>query len=102
MFIAGDTAHIHSPFGGQGMNTDCTISGTLSGNSTSSCAAVATKVLNSYTAERRPVIKRVIETTDFLTKTMGTPSKLAQHLRNIVIPMVSHSAVSTCLCAATL
>jgi len=38
------------------------------------------------------VIKRVIETTDFLTKAMGTPSKLAQTLRDTVIPIVSRLA----------
>jgi 2-polyprenyl-6-methoxyphenol hydroxylase-like FAD-dependent oxidoreductase len=40
MFIAGDAAHIHSPFGGQGMNTG-RMSGTLSGKLTSSCAVGA-------------------------------------------------------------
>jgi 2-polyprenyl-6-methoxyphenol hydroxylase-like FAD-dependent oxidoreductase len=93
MFIAGDAAHIHSPFGGQGMNTglhdvwnlvwklDLVVHGY--GNE---------PLLESYTAERRPVIKHVIETTDFLTKVMGTPSKLAQSLRDAIIPMVSHLA----------
>jgi hypothetical protein len=50
------------------------------------------RLLDSYSAERRPVIKNVIETTDFLTKAMGTPSKLAQILRDAVIPMVSRLA----------
>ncbi len=93
IFIAGDAAHIHSPFGGQGMNTglhdvwnlvwklDLAVRG--HGNE---------ELLASYSAERRPVIKSVIETTDFLTKAMGTPSKLAQILRDTVIPMVSHLA----------
>ena len=93
MFIAGDAAHIHSPFGGQGMNTglqdiwnlvwklDLFVRG--HGNE---------ELLASYSAERRPVIKSVIETTDFLTKAMGTPSKLAQTLRDAVIPMVSRLA----------
>ncbi len=93
IFIAGDAAHIHSPFGGQGMNTglhdvwnlvwklDLTLHGR--GNE---------KLLDSYTAERRPVIKHVIETTDVLTKALGTPSKLAQTLRDTVIPMVSRLA----------
>jgi hypothetical protein len=49
-------------------------------------------LLDSYTAERRPVIEQVIETTDFLTKVMGTPNKFAQALRNTVIPMVSRLA----------
>jgi hypothetical protein len=93
MFIAGDAAHIHSPFGGQGMNTglhdvwnlvwklDLVLHGR--GND---------RLLDSYSAERRPVIKNVIETTDILTKVMGTPNKLVQALRDTIIPMVSRLA----------
>ena len=50
------------------------------------------QLLESYSAERRPVIKHVIETTDLLTRAMGTPNKLAQALRDAVIPMVSRLA----------
>lgn len=50
------------------------------------------RLLDSYSAERLPVIKQVIETTHFLTKVMGTPNRLAQALRDTVIPMVSHLA----------
>ena len=93
MFIAGDAAHIHSPFGGQGMNTGLQdvwnlvwkLDLVLHGHGSH-------ELLESYTAERRPVIKHVIETTHFLTKALGTPSKLAQLLRNTVIPMVSRLA----------
>jgi 2-polyprenyl-6-methoxyphenol hydroxylase-like FAD-dependent oxidoreductase len=93
MFIAGDAAHIHSPFGGQGMNTglhdvwnliwklDLVLHGC--GND---------RLLDSYSAERRPVIKHVIETTDILTKVMGTPNRFAQALRDTIIPMVSRLA----------
>lgn len=93
MFVAGDAAHIHSPFGGQGMNTglqdvwnlawklDLALSG--HGNE---------RLLDSYTAERLPVIKQVVETTDRLTRVMGTPNRFAQTLRDTVIPMVSRLA----------
>ena len=93
IFIAGDAAHIHSPFGGQGMNTglhdiwnlvwklDLFLNG--HGNE---------QLLDSYTAERIPIIKNVIEITDQLTKVMGTPNKFAQALRDAVIPMVSRVA----------
>jgi hypothetical protein len=40
----------------------------------------------------RTNVKQVIETTDFLTKVMGTPNKIAQTLRDTVIPMVSRLA----------
>jgi 2-polyprenyl-6-methoxyphenol hydroxylase-like FAD-dependent oxidoreductase len=93
MFIAGDAAHIHSPYGGQGMNTGLhdvwnlvwKLELVLRGHGNE-------LLLESYSAERRPVIKHVIETTDILTKVMGTPNKLAQVLRNAVIPMVSRLA----------
>jgi 2-polyprenyl-6-methoxyphenol hydroxylase-like FAD-dependent oxidoreductase len=93
IFIAGDAAHIHSPFGGQGMNTGLHDVWNLvwklglvlhnHGNE---------QLLDSYTAERRPVIKQVIETTHLLTRALGTPSKLAQVLRDAIIPMVSRLA----------
>lgn len=93
IFIAGDAAHIHSPFGGQGMNTGLHDVWNLvwkldlflhsHGNQ---------KLLDSYSAERLPVIKNVISTTDLLTKAMGTPNRFAQSLRDTVIPMVSRLA----------
>jgi 2-polyprenyl-6-methoxyphenol hydroxylase-like FAD-dependent oxidoreductase len=93
MFIAGDAAHIHSPFGGQGMNTGLHDAWNLVWKLDLAVRGRATdNLLDSYTAERRPVIKQVIETTDFLTKVMGTPNKFAQALRNTVIPMVSRLA----------
>jgi 2-polyprenyl-6-methoxyphenol hydroxylase-like FAD-dependent oxidoreductase len=94
IFIAGDAAHIHSPFGGQGMNTGLQDAWNLAwkldlalhghGNN---------RLLESYTAERRPVIAQVIRTTDLLTKAMGTPNKFAQVLRDTVIPLVSRLAL---------
>src|SRR4030095_15809176 len=50
------------------------------------------RLLDSYSAERLPVIKQVIETTHLLTRALGTPSRLAQLLRDAVIPMMSHLA----------
>jgi 2-polyprenyl-6-methoxyphenol hydroxylase-like FAD-dependent oxidoreductase len=93
VFIAGDAAHIHSPFGGQGMNTglhdvwnlvwklDLVQKG--HGNE---------QLLDSYSTERLPVTKHVIEITDFLTKAMATPNKFVRALRDTVIPMVSRLA----------
>jgi 2-polyprenyl-6-methoxyphenol hydroxylase-like FAD-dependent oxidoreductase len=92
-FIAGDAAHIHSPFGGQGMNTGLhdvwnlvwKLDLFLGGNGNQ-------QLLDSYSAERLPVIKSVIETTDRMTRVMGATSALAQSLRDAIIPMVSRVA----------
>ena len=90
MFIAGDAAHIHSPFGGQGMNTGLQDVWNLVWKLVLAVRGRGNEeLLDSYTAERRPVIKGVIETTHRLTRVMGTPSKLAQTLRDTIIPVVS-------------
>lgn len=93
VFVAGDAAHIHSPFGGQGMNTglhdawnlvwklDLALQGR--GND---------RLLDSYTDERIPVIRDVIKTTDRITRIMGAPSKTAQMLRDLFAPIVSKVA----------
>jgi 2-polyprenyl-6-methoxyphenol hydroxylase-like FAD-dependent oxidoreductase len=93
LFIAGDAAHIHSPFGGQGMNTGLhdvwnlvwKLDLVLHGHGDE-------PLLESYGAERLPVIRQVIETTHFLTRAMGTPNRWAQMLRDAVIPMASRLA----------
>ncbi len=93
MFVAGDAAHIHSPFGGQGMNTGLQDVWNLAWKLDLAVRGRGNELLlESYSAERRPVIKNVIETTDFLTKAMGTGNKFAQTLRDTVIPLVSRTA----------
>jgi len=93
MFMAGDAAHIHSPFGGQGMNTGLQDAWNLAWKLDLFLNGQGDHhLLDSYSAERIPVIKSVIETTDRLTRVMGTPSKFAQVLRDTMIPMVSRFA----------
>ncbi len=89
-FIAGDAAHIHSPFGGQGMNTGLHDVWNLAWKLDLFLEGLGTDaLLDSYGSERLPVIRQVIETTDHMTRAMGTPHKIAQALREVLIPMVS-------------
>jgi 2-polyprenyl-6-methoxyphenol hydroxylase-like FAD-dependent oxidoreductase len=93
IFVAGDAAHIHSPFGGQGMNTGLQDVWNLVWKLDLCLRGRGNEgLLDSYSSERIPLIKSVIETTDFMTKALGTPNKFAQALRDTVIPMVSHLA----------
>jgi 2-polyprenyl-6-methoxyphenol hydroxylase-like FAD-dependent oxidoreductase len=93
LFLAGDAAHIHSPFGAQGMNTGLHDAWNLVWKLDLFLGGHGSEtLLDSYDAERLPVIKGVIHTTDTLTKVMGTPNRFVQHLRDAFIPMVSRLA----------
>lgn len=68
-FLIGDAAHIHSPVGGQGMNTGLQDAYNLAWK----LAGVVNKqlqekVLDSYAAERMPVAKDLLNTTDRVFK----------------------------------
>jgi 2-polyprenyl-6-methoxyphenol hydroxylase-like FAD-dependent oxidoreductase len=91
MFVAGDAAHIHSPFGGQGMNTGLQDAWNLVWKLEFAVRGCATDaLLQSYTLERHPIVQGVIETTHFLTTTLGARNPLAEGIRDAVIPVVTH------------
>jgi hypothetical protein len=64
-FLIGDAAHIHSPAGGQGMNTGLQdaynlawkLAGVINGQ-------IRSNILDSYADERMPVAKRLLNSTD--------------------------------------
>ena len=90
VFLAGDAAHIHSPAGGQGMNTGMQDAFNLAWK----LAAVINgqagdTLLDSYQAERIPVADSVIAFTDRLTSA-GTLSGVPRRIRDVVIRMLSH------------
>jgi 2-polyprenyl-6-methoxyphenol hydroxylase-like FAD-dependent oxidoreductase len=94
VFIAGDAAHIHSPAGGQGMNTGIQDAFNLGWK----LALVARgrgrpALLDSYEAERLPVIRALLAGTDQATRGMETAVKfrhpLTQGLRDQVMSTVT-------------
>ncbi len=90
VFLAGDAAHIHSPAGGQGMNTGMQDAFNLAWK----LAAVVNgdggeTLLDSYQAERIPVADSVIAFTNRLTKA-GTLSGVPRRIRDMVIRILSH------------
>jgi hypothetical protein len=90
VFLAGDAAHIHSPAGGQGMNTGMQDAFNLAWKLAAVVdAAAGDALLDSYEAERAPVADQVIAFTDRLTRA-GTLSGLPRRIRDMVIRMLSH------------
>src|SRR5262249_27246310 len=68
-FIAGDAAHIHSPAGGQGMNTGIQDAYNLAWKLALVHRGKAPdSLLDSYEAERQAVAKALLASTDALTR----------------------------------
>ena len=90
VFLAGDAAHIHSPAGGQGMNTGiqdaCNLAWKLALVQHGVCAAEP--LLGSYTAERSPIADAVLREAGLLTKVGVLEGELPQAVRNAVIHAV--------------
>ena len=91
LLLMGDAAHVHSPAGGQGMNTglvDACVLGRLL------TAVVAGKqaesVLDQYQSLRRPAAEKVLGLAGRLTTmaTMRNPAK--RQVRNAVLSLINH------------
>jgi len=83
LLLAGDAAHVHSPTGGQGMNTGIQDGYTLG-------TAFAAGQLASYEASRRPVAQRVVALTDRMTRIATTHNRVARAGRNLALPLLGH------------
>jgi 2-polyprenyl-6-methoxyphenol hydroxylase-like FAD-dependent oxidoreductase len=94
VLLAGDAVHIHSPAGGQGLNTGIIDAHNLGWK----LALVATgrapgALLDSYGTERRPVADQVLQLTHALVRygTITHPVKLMA--RDLVAPTLGRTAV---------
>jgi 2-polyprenyl-6-methoxyphenol hydroxylase-like FAD-dependent oxidoreductase len=88
-FVAGDAAHIHSPAGGQGMNTGIQDSYNLAWKLALVIEGGAPDpLLDSYHEERHPVGQRLLRTTDRIFNVAATHNPMFTTLRNVLIPRV--------------
>jgi 2-polyprenyl-6-methoxyphenol hydroxylase-like FAD-dependent oxidoreductase len=89
VFVAGDAAHIHSPAGGQGMNTGLQDVFNLVWKLVASlrCEAPAA-LLASYDAERRPVGETVLAATDRAFSVVTSSSGWVAAARNVLLPVL--------------
>jgi 2-polyprenyl-6-methoxyphenol hydroxylase-like FAD-dependent oxidoreductase len=84
VFIAGDAAHVHSPAGGQGMNTGMQDAFNLAWKLALVIKGQAHPflLLESYQAERHPVIQGVVNMTEKMTKIGLKTNSLLLQLRD--------------------
>lgn len=86
VFFAGDAAHIHSPMGGQGLNTGIQDAYNLVWKLALVQNKVANEtILNSYHAERYPVGLDVLKKTDVMTRMILMKNPLMITLRNTLM-----------------
>jgi 2-polyprenyl-6-methoxyphenol hydroxylase-like FAD-dependent oxidoreductase len=86
-FIAGDAAHIHTPAGGQGMNTGIQDAYNLAWKIAYALRKEITpKVLATYDTERSENAKRLLQTTDRIFEIMAGTSAFWNFIRLNFIP----------------
>jgi 2-polyprenyl-6-methoxyphenol hydroxylase-like FAD-dependent oxidoreductase len=94
-FLVGDAAHIHSPAGGQGMNTGIgdainlawKLAWVLDGRAPD-------RLLDSYEAERIDFARRLVATTDRVFSLASAEGALADFMRTGVFPTLMPAALS--------
>jgi 2-polyprenyl-6-methoxyphenol hydroxylase-like FAD-dependent oxidoreductase len=96
VLLAGDAAHIHSPLGGQGMNTGIGDAENLAWKLALVISGRAdTHLIDSYQAERRPVAEDVLETTSGLTQLMMGDGPLRRWVRDqVAVPLLNREWVN--------
>jgi 2-polyprenyl-6-methoxyphenol hydroxylase-like FAD-dependent oxidoreductase len=90
-FLLGDAAHIHSPVGGQGMNTGIgdavnlawKLSAVLNGGA-------ADSLLDTYEPERIGFARRLVSTTDRAFAAVVDRGPIAWRVRTMLVPPVAH------------
>jgi 2-polyprenyl-6-methoxyphenol hydroxylase-like FAD-dependent oxidoreductase len=88
-FLLGDAAHIHSPVGGQGMNTGIgdavnlawKLAAVLKGRADPS-------LLDSYEPERITFARRLVATTDRAFTGVTSPGAIARRVRMQIVPLL--------------
>jgi 2-polyprenyl-6-methoxyphenol hydroxylase-like FAD-dependent oxidoreductase len=94
-FLLGDAAHIHSPVGGQGMNTGIGDAINLAWKLAAVLAGSAgEELLESYEIERIGFARRLVATTDRIFTLVSAPGRVAELVRVYLAPAVLPRAIA--------
>ncbi|SPM39423.1 2-polyprenyl-6-methoxyphenol hydroxylase and related FAD-dependent oxidoreductases [Mycobacterium numidiamassiliense] len=86
VFLAGDAAHVHSPMGGQGMNTGIQDAANLAWKVDAVLAGADDAVLDTYHDERHPIGKRVLVQSGLMARGIKLHPLPARKMRNLLAP----------------
>ena len=90
LFLMGDAAHVHSPAGGQGMNTgiiDAVVLGQLLGDVVNGVRAEAG--LDLYETLRRPAAQEVLDLAGRMTEMALARNPVKRFVRNLALSLVN-------------
>jgi len=94
-FLLGDAAHVHSPAGGQGMNTGLQDAWNLCWKLALVLRGEARDaLLESYALERRPNALALVHTTDRVFTAAVSPNRFASWVRQAVVPQLLPRALA--------
>ena len=94
-FLAGDSAHIHTPAGAQGMNTGIQDGYNLAWKMALVLRGIADeKLLDSYNGERLPNAHALMQTTDRFFNLVASPSPFLVFFRLYIFPYIANIAFS--------
>ncbi len=95
-FLVGDAAHIHSPAGGQGMNTGIQDAANLAWKLALVIKSNAhERVLDTYDEERHPIGAQLLRTTDRMFSVNTTGNRVVMAIRNFVVRRIAARIVKT-------
>lgn len=88
--LCGDAAHVHSPAGGQGMNTGIQDAAALAEPLLQALRRGELGGLQAWAARRHAIAREVVDTTDTMTRVATVSSPIARAARNAVLGWIGH------------
>lgn len=90
ILLCGDAAHVHSPAGGQGMNTGIQDSVSLASVLAAVLRGGDDKLLDEWATSRHRIAAEIVAMTDRMTRMAKLRSPTAKTLRNIAVAFAGH------------
>ena len=90
ILLCGDAAHVHSPAGGQGMNTGIQDSISLAGVLAAVLRGGDDRLLDEWAVSRHRIAAEIVAMTDRMTRMAKLKSPTAKMLRNLVVAFAGH------------